>query len=696
MEIITEYPGYSVILSIGCIGIGAIYAAVLYGREKLLEEVSRTTKWIMAVLRFLAVSLLALFLLGPLLKSETREVEKPVIVLAQDNSSSLLIGKDSAFYRTEYVNQLKALTERLSEKYEVKTYTYGDEVVNGLEVDYTDKRTNISDVFKEIRNRMSNRNLGAIVLATDGIFNTGSNPLYSSSQLNVPVFTIALGDTSVKRDLMVSDIAHNRLAYLGNDFPLEIIVEAKQLQGVSSMLRVSDRSGVLFTQNLTFDTDNYFQVIPVQLEAKRIGLQRFTAEVVPVDGEVSTANNKMDIFIDVLDSRQKVLLLANSPHPDITAFKRAVESNINYEVEVALASEFNGAVDAYSLVVMHQLPSIANPVTDIVQELANKNRPTLFVFGAQTNYNTINQMNIGVQMVGYRGQLSEVTAVHDRNFSLFNINEQLQQQVSKFPPLHTPFGTFKTGNSVVPMLTQKVGMVKTQLPLFVFNKRNDAKIGIITGEGIWRWQIFDYASNKTHKNFNELITKTVQYLAAKEDRSLFRVYCANAFLENEKVIFEAELYNESYELVNDEEVTLKVTNSEGLEFDYSRAKGSFSNIDAGAMAVGEYSYVATVVRDGEKMTEKGEFSVSAIHVESTNTQADHQLLYNLADRSNGQMIFPTQLEELEKLLDTTDQIVPVSYTKTDLSDLLNLWWIFGIIMGLLTLEWFMRKRNGAY
>ncbi len=38
-------------------------------------------------------------------------------------------------------------------------------------------------------------NLGAVVLAGDGIYNQGVEPLFAASGLSVPIYTIALGDT---------------------------------------------------------------------------------------------------------------------------------------------------------------------------------------------------------------------------------------------------------------------------------------------------------------------------------------------------------------------------------------------------------------------------------------------------------------------------------------------------------------------
>ena len=43
--------------------------------------------------------------------------------------------------------------------------------------------------------------------------------------------------------------------------------------------------------------------------------------------------------MEVLDARQKILLLFDGPHPDISVIKQAIESNKNYEVKTSLLSD---------------------------------------------------------------------------------------------------------------------------------------------------------------------------------------------------------------------------------------------------------------------------------------------------------------------------------------------------------------------
>ena len=119
----------------------------------------------------------------------------------------------------------------MSKKYEVQTYTFGDKITHGSDATFTEKQTNMEDLFKEIRDRYSNRNLGALILASDGIYNQGTDPLYVSDNAPYSIYTIAMGDTLQQKDIKISRVNYNRIAFLGNDLPVEITVTAFKCVG---------------------------------------------------------------------------------------------------------------------------------------------------------------------------------------------------------------------------------------------------------------------------------------------------------------------------------------------------------------------------------------------------------------------------------------------------------------------------------
>lgn len=691
MKLITEYPLWFILF---CIATGSIYAGILYYKSKKQEDLSVWTIRLMTVFRFLSVTFLSFLLLSPLLKTVSREVEKPIIIVAQDNSESVITNKDSAFYKTTYKQNLQHLLNELGSKYEVHLYSFADkvrEVGNVDSIHFNEKQTDISNLFKELETRYANRNTGAILLATDGLYNKGSNPVYTSNKLKTPVYTIALGDTTVKRDLILQKVEHNRIAYLGNKFPLEITVNARQLRGKTTTLTVTQNDNTLFTQIININTDAFNTTIPVYLEAKQSGLQHYKIKLSTLADEVNINNNNRDIFIEVLDSKQKIAIIADAPHPDVAAIKEALATNQNYDVESYTIDNFDKPLKKYNLVILHQLPNSQNPVSKIINEINVSDIPVWAFSGASAI------LGNDLSIASYGLKTNECEAVMEQNFALFTISDELRKTIKNFPAVAAPYGNYSAGANVNPLLYQRIGIVDTKTPLFSFTSSGENKIALFMGEGLWKWRLYDYSVNNNHTLFDELISKTVQYLSVKADKSFFKINCKNNFLENELIEMEAEVYNESYELINEPEVDISIINSDNKKFPYTFGKTANAyRLNAGMMPIGEYKYEAKV-KVGEKIyLQRGEFSVSPLQVEITNTIADHQLLYNLAQKHSGNMFYPAQLDKLAESLNTREDIKSVSYTQNKLADLVNLKWIFFLLLALLSIEWFMRKRNGLY
>jgi len=419
MTIITEYPLWYLIF---CLALGVLYAFVLYKRDTHLSELSLSLKRTMAFFRFAVISLLAFLLLNPLLKTVFRHVEKPIIVIAQDNSESLLIGKDSSYYKNEYRETLENIIKDLAGKYDVKTYSFGDKISNDISYSFSEKQTDISALFEELHTRYSNRNLSAVIVSSDGIYNKGFNPLYGEHKINVPVYTIALGDTNVKKDIILSKVAHNRIAYLGNEFPIEVVIDARQCIGSRTQLTVSKAGKTLFSKKINIEANSFNTTVPIQLEAGETGIQRYSVRLSAIDDEISISNNSQDIFIDVLDSRQKILILANAPHPDISALSQSIGMNENYEVDLFLVNEFNGPLDVYNLIILHQIPSVNNTGSKLLSTIVKSNTPVLYILGAQSALNIFNNLKVGLNIRGSNNKFNEVQGIVARDFSLFKLD----------------------------------------------------------------------------------------------------------------------------------------------------------------------------------------------------------------------------------------------------------------------------------
>lgn len=680
-----------------CLALGIGLAWWLYRRASSKDGFSRNLALLLASIRALAVALVAFLLLEPMVRTLVREVRKPVVVIAHDGSASLLAAGDTASIRSVYRKDLESLAERLEDRYEVRSFTFGQSVQEGLRFDQEDALTDISELFREVYDRLAGPDLGAVVLASDGIYNRGRDPRLDAARLGVPLFTVALGDTTVRPDLLLRAVEHNRINYLGNEFPVVARIEARALKGQRSRVAVLYSGKEVAAKEIAITSDPYFEEVPFSLKAERPGIQRYTVDVRAVDGEATDVNNSQDIYIDVLDARQKVLLVGASPHPDLGAFRNALGGLEGYETELAFAGAFSGNVEEYDLVVLHRLPSVQQPMTAVLQRASAKGVPLLVMLGQGTDLNAFNALGCGVQVSGARPSTIDAMAAVDKSFSAFTVETEMARAIERFPPMQVPFGQYDLGRAASAVVTQRIGAVRTAYPLIAVVQQNERRMATIAGEGLWRWRLADMQQNGNQQQVDRLIHKLVQYLALKVDKKRFRVEHAAAFNSSEAVLFSAELYNPSYERVNSPEVELVLRDEEGRDFPYSFSRTADSyRLDAGRLPAGRYSWNARTELDGEHFTAAGELLVRPVVAELLSTIADHGLLADLAVRSEGLMVYADGLADVERAIRERTQIAARSYAHSSFNDLISLRWIFFILLALLTAEWVLRRRNGAY
>ncbi len=693
MDIITTYPAW---FTVFCVLLGGAYAFLLYRFDPRTKDFPSWVRRSLAILRFLLIFIIAFLLLRPLIRTQRTEVEEPIIAVLQDVSASVPLGKDSAFYKTEYPEKLEALNKRLSESYKLRRFSFGSSLRDSIPEGYPAKQTDLARALEGIRERFRDRNLGAVILATDGIYNTGADPRYLADGIDAPIHSIALGDTTVRKDLILKELLHNRYAYQGNRFPIEAVVRAQKAKGTNSVVTIEHDGEELYRKEVEFDRDPDMKLIKTTLEADSAGLQRYVVRISPVDGEVSKRNNVKELFIEVLESKRKVLTLAHAPHPDIRALKWAIEQKNSYKVSTKLAESGDVKLDGTDLLVLHQLPSEEHGISTLLETAKEQKIPVLFVFGSATSYSELNPFLPGLSIKGQSERTDEAEPVYDDNFGLFDIGEA-GKKASEWPPLNVPFGDWKIGKGLDPLFRKKVGQVSTKEPLWAFGKKGGQKVGMITGEGIWRWRLHDMAGNGNTKAFDRLLEKTVQYLSVREDKSRFRVEGEKEYRENEPILFTAELYDRSYELINEPEVRMTVRNEEGKAYPFAFSKTSDSyRLNAGSLPVGEYSYKAKAGLEGDTLIERGRFTVTPVRIERSRTVADHGLLYDLARKTGGRVFYPEAIGAIPDSIKNSKTIKPLRYTQERMTDLIVWKWLFLPLLLLMSIEWILRKRMGAY
>ena len=273
----------------------------------------------------------------------------------------------------------------------------------------------------------------------------------------------------------------------------------------------------------------------------------------------------------------------------------------------------------------------------------------------------------------------------------------MQTVLSQLATLYAPFGNYKMEKETNTLLTQKIGNIQSSMPLWYFSSTGTMRVGVLLGEGLWRWQLNEYALSGNHDVTDELILKSVQYLTSKEKKEPFMIQYKRSYTEGENVEFNATMYNAAGELINEPEVRLNIYNDEKKEFRYTfnRSNNTYQ-LNAGMLSPGRYTFSAETKTGTKVYKETGEFSVVPLLLENFESTANHQLLNTISSNTGGIMVSADKINLLIDAIQKNETVKPVSYYHKKLIELISLKSLLIICLLLIATEWFLRKRFGSY
>ena len=682
---------YSPVYFVLCLALGMAYAWLLYSGK---YNWGKTLNRILFGLRALLATALLILLLGPVLRQLSNSLEKPTLVFLIDNSRSVKETTDTT--------QLLSAISRVAGVIDGSDWRVEFNTLDGLaenDIAFNNGSSDLASAFRQLTNRFEGRNLGGIVLVSDGIYNSGMSPLYQP--LRVPVFTVGVGDTIQRADLVLKNVAYNRVVYQGNKFPLraEIGINALPNEEVTVSVR---QQGVVLQQQTKNSGSRALLEFDFQIDAAKPGMQRLEIRVSQHGREVNGENNRGSAFVEVVEGKKKIVVLAAAPHPDIKALRAVVEKNPNYEFLVHLPGvmELSPAVldpKEIDLLIAHQSPDNQGRTTGLLGGFIKAKVPVLVVVGEQTQLRGLGPAGIPLSFEG-SAQRDEVQPVLNAAFQELGFSQDLGGIIARYPPVAVPFGKFMFPAGAKLIMFQQIGSLVTERPLLFALDQDGYKMGVLIGDGVWRWRLGEFQETGKTAGFDEWMSKLLQYLGTRDDRRRFRAFpIQQEFSSDAPVVLESQVYNELFEPVYGQTVDIELIGESGsaTQYRYVTGPASGSRYRIGGLREGVYKFVATAEIGGKRETAKGEFLVVEQSQESRNLTADFSLLRKLAEGSEGKFYRASDLETLGKDL-SARQAVSALHTEESFNPLINIKAVFFILLLLVSTEWFLRKFAGSY
>ncbi len=649
-----------------CISLGFILTYLLYNNK--LKSIPKNVNLILFVIRFFYLSVILLLLLNPIIKLKNNYFEDPILIFAKDNSTSI----------NEDINdELISLKNNLI-NFKSYEFSFSDKIYNGF-IKNTGLKSNFSNLFDELNNKFEGRNVAGLILASDGSYNTGLNPKYLT--YNFPVYCIALGDTAFKKDLRIDKVESNEVTFFGNSFPLEVSIASSIKNDVKSRLVIKDGKIKLYDEIVTFNKDNNYKIVKLDLIADKVGLLNLDVKILPINGEENLTNNAFTKYIDVIDYSSSILILKNTNTPDLAAFNNSISKNPRYNVVIKDIDE-EYIIDKYQLIVLFGINTIPDNLLN--------HKVSLIVFNSVSSYYENFEKNI--KFYNDKNKYPITISLNNR-FSKFTFSYELNNLVNSAPPLFSSNFDQKLKGNFDFILKNKQVESLAKSSVIMIKYIDEKKIAFVTAEGFWRWKFFDYKINNSNIAFDEIFLKLTQYLIIDDDKSLLRIKYKNDYDQDESVVINAELYNESYELVNDKEIKFFISDNlfNTKEYIFSK-KSNTLFVDLGVLKPGKYNYVARV--DGSDENKTGFFNVKKIQLEQMSDVVNHKTLNQMSNQSGGKVFYMNSLKELESVINSSELNKKIIHSKQNIVSFLGITNLLILLIFLILLEYFLRKYNG--
>jgi hypothetical protein len=238
----------------------------------------------------------------------------------------------------------------------------------------------------------------------------------------------------------------------------------------------------------------------------------------------------------------------------------------------------------------------------------------------------------------------------------------------------------------------------TERPLLFTLDQEGHKLGVVIGDGVWRWRLGEYQETGKTAGFDEWMSKLIQYLSTRDDRRRFRAFpIQQEFGSDGPAVLESQVYNELFEPVYGNTVDLELTGEGGTSTRYRYVTGpaSGSRYRIGGLREGIYRFTAITEIGGKRETAKGEFLVVEQSQEARNLTADFGLLRKLSEGTEGKFYRASELDVLAREL-STRKAVSTLHSEESFNPLINLKAVFFLLLVLVSTEWFLRKFAGSY
>ena len=564
--------------------------------------------------------------------------------------------------------------------------------------------TNLGSVISHI---VSNQEkLAGATIITDGQINQGLDPTQLIQKVEVPVYTLGIGEFTPLVDLSIQSIDAPTVAIKGEDVTINVTINSTgdTHERVNVILYQGEKmlgSKYLQTEGFGSRTQARFMFTPSNL-----GENEYRVKVSTVSQEINIENNQQKFFITILKDRYMVALITGSPSFNTSVIKRYIRKYPRVELDHFVRRK-NGYLPAmksfwskpYQLIIFDNYPvkELSSKTQRIFsKKIGAEKSSLLWLLGGNVTAKSASSITPFFHLrLKDQIQTSEKTlwyitteALSRSIFQGLDVNDGLNFW-KNFPPILVSYNFESTNDEIEPIAyNQGSDMV----PLMFLGEKQGIRSAVWTSPEFATIHHRLYGTDYS-KIFPELWTRLFSWLLKTGgDKKLYFRLNKESYQQGEEIFITGTSIGNKRRSKDQAFITTKndslEINSAELRFNPESRRWE-GNI--WAPKPGKYSYEISM-QDGSAppVKQNGRFIVEESQIELNEVALNSPLLENLSMKTNGAYYpWASRAELFNKVLPRERQEKIKRSTRFNEET-----WVLVILIVLLTIEWIIRKRIG--
>ncbi len=579
-------------------------------------------------------------------------------------------------------------------------------------------------------------NLRAVVLLTDGDWNTGQAPVAAAQKMrsrNIPLFAVPVGSDKRLPDLDITNVTAPTYGIVGENVQIPFTIISSLDRDVRTLIRLRDvKSGTERSKNITIPAgQEYHDSILWRLNTE--GSSTLELNIPVANGEMVSKNNQRKFTISGRKESLRVLVIESTPRWEYRFIRNALYRDPGVHVDCLLLHPKLGPGDGpgyiqqfpekleelqkYDVIFLGDVGISSSGKDGITMEQAellkglveNQASGIVFIPGSKGNQFSLEDSPLGElipvlldenRKEGYSDiSTSKLNLTSEGKGSLLTMlgnaedeNETIWKSLPGFY-WHAPVVKAKGGTDVLAVHANRSNEFG-RIPMLVTRTAGNGKVLFLAHDSAWRWR--RGVEDLYHYRFWGQVARWMSYqrnMAAGERIRLY--FTPDRPQPGDSVTLNANAFDQYGAPLKKGEVLIDITAPDGTSrrISLDRAEGTWGNF-SGRFKVaqpGAWKIQASIDGDtthGVKTT----LLAQGNEIEKTGMPAKSDVLEEMARVAKGRLMDGDKLSSLVKEIHALPEPTP----QESRTPLWSHWLTATILITLLGLFWVGRKLNGTF